>query len=288
MGSDELADDGDTRENVVIRQFALAILAGSLAQGAAVASELSEFMEKLTPPVPGAFPAMPEFKAGYSFGWSNTIEAATAEIEVTRRGTDYQVFVEGGSLGFARLLWKFDAEHWAWIDAETLRPDYFWEYDRYRSQNVTTSVRFLPDLVWRQRTVDVDGKPGKWKRFEAEGIFDILGGLLFVRSQPLKDGDTVRLLAYPGDSPFVVRAKVEGRETIEVMGKSRPAIRLSMELRKIEVKKKQLHKLVDYEKFRGGQVWISDDELRVPLRAEMSIFIGFVYGELVSFEELKQ
>lgn len=264
------------------------LVAWTLLGGLASASELSDLLKKLTPPEPGGFPSMPEFQTDYSFGWSNLIEAATAEVKLTRREGDYEVKVSGGSLGLARALWRIDAVHRAWIDAETLRPDYFWEFDQYRGQSVTTSVRFLPETVWRQRTVDVDGKPGKWKRFEATGIFDILGGLLFVRSHPLKDGDQVRLLGYPGDSPFYVEAKVEGRERIEVMGQSRPAIRLSMQIRKIEVKSKQLKRLVKYEKFRGGEVWLSDDELRVPLRAEMSIFVGFVYGEMTSFRKLEQ
>ncbi len=254
----------------------------------ASASELSDLLKKLTPPEPGPFPAVPEFQANYSFGWSNVIEAGTAEVEVSRREGDFEVNVSGGSLGLARMLWRVDAVHRAWIDAETLRPDYFWEFDQYRGQSVTTSVRFLPDTVWRQRTVDVDGKPGKWKRFQATGIFDILGGLLFVRSQPLKNGDTVRFLGYPGDSPFYVEAKVEGRDRIEVMGVTRPAIRMSMKLRKIEVKSKQLKRLVKYDNFQKGEVWLSDDELRVPLRAEMSIFVGFVHGEMTSFRKLQK
>jgi hypothetical protein len=110
------------------------------------------------------------------------------------------------------------------------------------------------------------------------------GGLLFVRSQPLKDGDEVNFLAYPGDSPFYASAKVEVRETIEVMGKARKAIRMSLKLRKIEVKSKKLKRLTDYDKFRGGQIWISDDELRMPLAAKMQIFIGYVAGEITSFE----
>lgn len=267
-------------------RFAAILLAGLAMGGLAAASELSDLLKKLTPPEPGGFPAVPEFEAEYSFGWSNLIEAATAEVALTRRGESYEANVTGGSLGLARALWRLDAEHRAWVDAETLRPEYFWEFDQYRGHSVTTSVRFEEDTVWRQRTVDVDGKPGKWKRFESSGIFDLLGGLLFVRSQPLADGDKVRLLGYPGDSPFYVEAKVEGRERIEVMGQSRPAIRLSMKLRKIEVKSKQLKRLVKYEKFRGGEVWLSDDELRVPLRAEMSIFVGFVYGEMTSFRKL--
>jgi hypothetical protein len=43
---------------------------------------------------------------------------------------------------------------------------------------------------------------------------------------------------------------------------------------------------VGYEKFHNGTVWVSDDALRLPLRAEINVFIGFVYGELTKFEKL--
>ncbi len=252
--------------------------------------KLDKLLADLTAPTPGDFPPIEPFKASYSFGWSNVMEAASAEVEVTRAGgrfgakPEYRVVVTGESLGLAGLLWNFEAEHRAWIDARTLKPDYFWEYDRYSDRTITTNVRFQPDQVWRQRVVSVDKKVGKWKRVEVRDIFDMLGGLLFVRSQPLDEGDEVNFLAYPGDSPFHASVKVEGRETIEVMGRARKAIRLSMNLRKIEVKSKKLKRLTDYDKFRGGQFWLSDDELRVPLAAKVSVFVGFISGEMTSFE----
>jgi hypothetical protein len=39
---------------------------------------------------------------------------------------------------------------------------------------------------------------------------------------------------------------------------------------------------VPHGKFRSGSVWISDDADRIPLRAEVDIFIGYVFGELES------
>ncbi len=79
---------------------------------------------------------------------------------------------------------------------------------------------------------------------------------------------------------------VEKRENIRCMGRSCPALRLSLDVRKLEVKSSRPTRAVDYSKFRSGTVWVSDDALRLPLRAEVHIFVGFVYGELASYEKL--
>ncbi len=283
--------DGGAGRSALSAGWLVAVCALLLGAGSVFAEEkLADLLSELTPVAPGNFSAMPGFKAAYSFGWSNVLEAATAEVDITRTGgrfgaaAEYQVVVTGGSTGMVRLLWNFEAEHRAWVDGLSLKPKYFWEYDEYSDRTITTNVSFTPEQVWRQRVVSVDEKIGKWKRIEVRDIFDMAGGLLFVRSQPLEDGDEVSFLAYPGDSPFYATATVEGRETIEVMGKPRKAIRMSLKLRKIEVKSKKLKRLTDYDKFRGGEIWISDDELRVPLGAKMQIFIGYVSGEMTSFE----
>ncbi len=70
------------------------------------------------------------------------------------------------------------------------------------------------------------------------------------------------------------------------MGRDWPALRLSLQVLKLKVKKGNPDEAVEYSKFRSGTVWVSDDELRLPLRAEVNVFIGFVYGELQSFELL--
>ena len=48
----------------------------------------------------------------------------------------------------------------------------------------------------------------------------------------------------------------------------------------------QVDKVVPYSKFKSGEVWISDDDLRIPLKARVDIFVGYIYGEIISFEKL--
>ena len=70
------------------------------------------------------------------------------------------------------------------------------------------------------------------------------------------------------------------------MGKNVPALRLSLDIRQLEVKNKRPDKAVSYAKFRSDTIWVSDDALRLPIRAEVNVFVGFVYGELTSYDRL--
>src|SRR5690606_759478 len=128
--------------------------------------------------------------------------------------------------------------------------------------------------------------PTKWKWVNFPSIRDVIGGVLFVRSLPLKDGDRVGLVSFPGDSPYFVIAKVERRERIRCMDRDIPAIRLALEIRKLEVEDEVPTRAIEHAKFKSGPIWVSDDELRRPLRAEVRIFIGFVYGELTGYDWL--
>jgi hypothetical protein len=40
-------------------------------------------------------------------------------------------------------------------------------------------------------------------------------------------------------------------------------------------------RLAPHKKFRSGRVWISDDSRRIPLKAEVDVFIGSVFAKLV-------
>ena len=73
---------------------------------------------------------------------------------------------------------------------------------------------------------------------------------------------------------------MEKRETIQAAGRPVKAIKMSFQLQRIDTSKD--NQLVTYGKFRSGTVWVSDDENRIPIRAEVQIFVGYVYGELVS------
>ena len=40
------------------------------------------------------------------------------------------------------------------------------------------------------------------------------------------------------------------------------------------------YSLQPHKKFQRGTVWVSDDEVRLPLRVEVKVFIGHVFAEL--------
>ena len=237
-----------------------------------------------SPMTPGTFPPLPACRLTYAFGWSDLIDAATATVDYQPGTNDLRVKVTGQTVGLARLLWRMDARHDAIIDPNQLRGRWMEQYEVYRNRNIETRVAFNGvDGVQRFRRVNPDPKlTAKWKRIRIEEPFDILGGVLFVRSQPLNDGDHLKVIGFPGDSAYQIELNVVSREKLQIMEREIPAIRIDLNIQKIEFKKNRPVGLAPYQRFRSGTVWISDDDHRIPLRAEVSVFIGSVTGQLIS------
>lgn len=236
---------------------------------------------RLKPQAPGPFPMVRPFQGDFSFGWSN-IEAAKATVKVGFSGNQVAVEVEGGTSGVARTLWSLDAKSRVVFLRDTFSPVSSWQTEKYAKKQVRMESVSKPDGLWYIRWVTPTPPENyaRWKRLKVQPVRDIVGAMFFIRSQPLKDGEKVGLIAFPGDSPYLVEVEVEKRESITIGGKPRPAIKLGFKLQKIETKNGG--HLVQHKKFRNGTVWLSDDKDRIPLRAEVNIFVGFVYGELKS------
>jgi Protein of unknown function (DUF3108) len=236
--------------------------------------------DRVGPETPGPFPLVRPFSGEFRFGWSD-IGAASARARLWYSGDEIIVEVEGGTNGLARTLWQLDARHKAVIRKEGLEPVGFEQVERYSRKKVRTEAAFKPDGLWRRRTVLSDpNNVAKWKRIKVEPVRDILSAMLLIRSQVLNNRDRIGVVAFPGDAPFLVEVTVAKREQIRIAGALRKAIKLDFQIQRIDVKNKD--RLVPHGKFRSGSVWISDDADRIPLRAEVDIFIGYVFGELES------
>jgi len=234
---------------------------------------------KITPLTKGTFPDIPPFTGEFRFGWSD-IEAARATATLERKGDKYIVDVSGGTTGLARTLWSLDATHHAEFYADTFRPTVFDQVEKYAKRTITTRGEFRPDGFWRHRE-SKPGKPEKWKKIKIEPIWDMVAGMFFVRSQRLADGDKVVINLYPGDSAFFTEITVLKREKITIDGKAHDAIKLEFKPQRI-TRKDGKFGLEPHGKFKRGVVWLSDDKYRMPLRAEVDIFIGYVFGELAN------
>jgi Protein of unknown function (DUF3108) len=236
----------------------------------------------LTPEQSGNFSAIPPFHAQYEFGWTN-IGAAKAEVVFYYLGDHYFFSASGGTYGWARKLWQLDALQRASGFRGSWLPDKMYQSEQYRSYTMIMDVRYNKSQADRLRmAIPTPGKPPARKIFSIENMRDMVAAMLFIRSQPLRNGDQISQVVFPGDSAFFVQSRVLGRETIRWGGKPMPTIKLSLSMKRILMEGPQQGNLVVHSKFRSGVVWISDDKNRMPLRMEMNIFIGYVYAQLQS------
>lgn len=256
------------------------LLVAALASSAAAA----DWRKSLTTPQPGAFPPPRPLTAHYTCGWS-AFTAAEIETAFSRvKGGLFQLEVTANTVGAVRALWRLDADHTSLVRADTLQPVSLVQNETYSDGSMKTSVVFDAEGAARTReTTPHEEDSGKTKRFKFSPLFDLHGALLFIRSQPLKTGSRIRLVAYPAAQAYLTEVNVLGRETVKVAGEKRPAIKLALRLQRI-TKKLELE---PHTKFKRAQLWVSDDADRLLLKVDAEVMVGKVWMELTRVEFAK-
>ena len=251
---------------------------------AAWSLQAATWQSTVTKDPPGPFPPPPPLEVSYHFGWAG-FTAATAEAQFSRPTADrFQLQGAGRTIGLARVLWKFDVDYRSVANANTLRPIEANQIESYRSKKLTTHLTFTTPGVHRIRTETPSTGLTKPRDFDFPNLFDLHSALLYLRSQLLTDGSVYRLVVYPATDPYLATFTVTRREKISVHAGTYPAIKLDLRLQKVT----KDFRLEPHKKFRKANVWVSDDNLRLPLRAEAQIFIGTVFAELQSFRLLSE
>src|ERR1700719_204285 len=143
---------------------------------------------------------------------------------------------------------------------------------------MTTRLTFTNSSVHRTRNETPANTANKPRDFNFPNLFDLHSALLYLRSQPLTDGSVYRVVVYPGTAAYLATFTVTRREKISVQAGTFPSIKLDLRLEKVG----KNFQLEPHKKFRHASVWVSDDNLRLPIRAEAQIFVGTVFAELQS------
>ena len=252
-----------------------------------VASEITgPWQEKITERHPGPAAPLSSVQAAFQFGWAD-IPAGEAELTLRVAGKHrWQAEVRGRTIGMAASLWPMEAYYKGEGTTRDWRTRRFVQTEWYRRHRLELNIEFVEEGVrrWRQREPSPDR--AEWRLFRLPGLRDIVAAGFLVRSWDLPDGASYQLLVYPGDDPFIARLRVERRETLQWQGESIRAVRLDLQLDRIETRREGRGALRPHRLFRHGTIWLEDGGARRPLRAEVGIFIGFVYAELVSWEPL--
>lgn len=239
----------------------------------------------LSPEAPGPHAEVAPFEGEFRFGWSE-IDAARVNAVVSYREDRALLKATGGTEGLARALYQLDIEYSGEADRVSLQTVSSELVERYVDRTVTESVRGNGGTISSFRATDPPGQnPPKWKVVKVSPIRDLWAAMLFIRSQPLAVGETVRVLVFPGGSPYLVDIVPVGVESLEVMGARHDALKLDVKIQHVNTKKGNA--LEPHGKFRSGKIWLTADAGRMPLRAEVDIFIGYVFAEVVSIKPMQ-
>jgi hypothetical protein len=248
-------------------------------KGATSAEERPDWSGSLTTAKgPGNFAPPPPMRLAYRFGWVG-LQAAKAEIQfLSQTPTTLEIDAVGATSGLARTLFKLDIYQQTIEDKMTLRPIHLFQEEKYRSRTVRTNVEFGSNQLTGLREKIPSNYPDMPKIFKFGPVFDIACALLWVRSQPLAEGETESIVVWASNAPYLATIAVLGRDTIKVNGHEERAIKLDLKLNGID----DQMDLEECKLFKGGRGWLSDDAKRIPLRIEADIFIGYFFAELES------
>lgn len=178
-----------------------------------------------------------------------------------------------------------DSEGISIVDAASCKPLKLAQTEKYSRKTVATTVDFTPKGARRTKVEQpAGGENAKPRTFKFNEVHDLHSAFLFIRSQPLRAGDSFRLCVYPGTSPYLAEVSVGAPEKIKAVDREWEAIPCAIKLRKID---KELE-LAPHTKFKKATAWLSNDPDRLLLRIEAEVAVGNIWAELdkVEFAEV--
>lgn len=235
-----------------------------------------EWMSMLSSAEFGAFPPLKPARYTYIASWKGLVDAGEIQMEFQnphlRKAGKYVVRATGKSLGMARSLYPYSASFWTELEENTMSPTLFIGQEEVKGKSVSHDIRFSEAGV-NCFQVTKDHQEGNEYRTRYINPFypisDIFSGILWVRSQQLNQGQVLHFLTMPGDTPYLMKTQVLGREKFN----GRNAIRMSIAMQKVDTGTLALK---EYKKMRRAEIWISDDAERALLEIRAAVFIGDV------------
>ncbi len=244
------------------------------------------WMNEVTLLDPGEHHAIPPCELAYHVSWNGLIKAGEATLKLGLRDPKVPENLlgtcESRSAGLASRLWSYKNVFRSKVDSASLRPIFFEARETEKKERVVTQARFAKGVVTSTETVTQrnDGKAKTKERvFAYDHAHDLLSAVLYLRSHPLKDGDEINMVVHPFKSAYFTKFRVEGRETFDSPLGRQKAIRLGIELYKID---RDDLELKSYDKFKKATIWMSEDAFRLPLEVRSEVFIGSVRATLQS------
>lgn len=238
----------------------------------------------LAVPQPAA-PQRPIPRLGEAYTWRlsflGSVDGGRARLAVApphKNGAGWQVSIAGEAeaTGFAKAVTGLRYVYKLGLDAATFLPLRMELNETgVRVRNVIVETTGKKISVYQYR----NGVEKRWAGSMPSEPLEPVSVLMILRNARLQKGDKLELTVFDGSAFFLGTIVVEERETISTPFGLRGAIRLACRGDR-----------VDPNGQRTGQpprlvtIWVGDDPMRLPLRAEANTDIGKGVFELTSFE----
>lgn len=231
------------------------------------------------PPPPKPLPFRPGETLTYEVKWSIFPAGkltATLGREKNGHSNALVITTKARSQGFVSLLYKVQDEFRSVFNPETLCSIQITKQINEGPRHKLTKITFDRQrglAVLNEHGTDGDDEPPKHAEHPIPPcVQDIITAFYYVRSQPLRVGQDVRLAVNDGSKTTMVVAAVTGRKKIQTPLGTHEALRVVPSVFGNLYKKKK-GKLV---------IWFSDDRHHYPLRIKASLKLGSITGTLVS------
>lgn len=207
------------------------------------------------------------------------INGGTADFEIAPKPTKvngrdtYFIKIYGKSTGMVDMMFKVKDQFESYLDEEALIP---WK----ATKNVREGNYKSLDLVLFDHENGFANSNQKGKTEIAERTQDIASAIYYARSTDMtnaKPGDVFPVNFYLDGKNYNLRFKFVGREVVKTdLGT----------FRTLKVKPQLLEGRV-FKDSEALTLWVTDDENKVPIRAESEIFVGSIKMDLSGFDGLR-
>ena len=135
--------------------------------------------------------------------------------------------------------------------------------------NKTKTISF----DWKNNLVEYINREEKPAYFNIqENTHDVLSALYYVRTLPLKEGESFFVRVFDDGKEYMLEIKVLAREEVSIQEERIPAFKTQVVL---------LTKGI-FNRKGDVFIWFSDDDRRIPVQMRCDIFLGFFHVELAN------
>ena len=216
-----------------------------------------------------------ELRYRLHYGFVDAGEAVITVKDAKKKanGRDlFHVVGKGRTLGAFNWFFKVDDRYESFIDKEGLFP---WEFVRRVHEG---KYKKSQDYVFHQNRNAVDNGAGK--TFQTpHGVQDMISSFYYARTldfSDLKENDVFSFQTFMDDELFTLNVKFMGRENIKIRSGVYSCLKFVPVVQEGRV----------FKSSEDLQVWITDDENRIPILAKAKILVGSIKMEVVEYKGL--